>query len=107
MRFKNPQKPRGLLGHGTKLADRFLPVRINGDMALFAGREQGAARARGRARRARCSTTTFIDAAHATASTTPRRRWRALDWATIEERAGCRAQQIEAVADDVIARRAA
>src|ERR1700733_2085195 len=37
MRFKNPQKARGLAGHGTKLADRFLRVRVNGDLALFAG----------------------------------------------------------------------
>ena len=27
--------PRGLVGRGTKLADRYLPVRVNGDLALF------------------------------------------------------------------------
>src|SRR6201987_910589 len=37
LRFKNPQKASGLAGHGTKLADRFLRVRVNGDLALFAG----------------------------------------------------------------------
>jgi anaerobic selenocysteine-containing dehydrogenase len=37
MRFKNPQKARGLAGHGTKLADRFLRVRVNGDLALLQG----------------------------------------------------------------------
>jgi molybdopterin-dependent oxidoreductase alpha subunit len=35
VRFKNPQKPRGVVGHGTELADLHLPVRINGDLALF------------------------------------------------------------------------
>jgi molybdopterin-dependent oxidoreductase alpha subunit len=35
LRFKNPQKPRGVVGRGTKLADDFLQVRINGDLALF------------------------------------------------------------------------
>lgn len=33
--FRNPQKPRGVVGGGTDLTDLFLPVRINGDLALF------------------------------------------------------------------------
>ncbi|HEX7130940.1 MAG TPA: FdhF/YdeP family oxidoreductase, partial [Iamia sp.] len=35
LRFKNPQRARGLVGMGTDLADRFLQIRLNGDMALF------------------------------------------------------------------------
>ncbi len=35
LRFKNPQRPKGLVGSGTELADRFLQIRVNGDMALF------------------------------------------------------------------------
>ena len=35
VRFKNPQKVRGLVGAGTALADLHLPVRVNGDLALF------------------------------------------------------------------------
>jgi formate dehydrogenase major subunit len=35
LRFKNPQKARGLVGSGTELADRFLQIRVNGDLALF------------------------------------------------------------------------
>ncbi len=35
VRFKNPQKPRGVIGRGTTMADLYLPVRINGDLALF------------------------------------------------------------------------
>ncbi len=33
--FKNPQTPRGMIGPGTDLEDMHLPVRINGDLALF------------------------------------------------------------------------
>ncbi|WNG31332.1 FdhF/YdeP family oxidoreductase [Cystobacter fuscus] len=36
-RFKHPQTVRGVLGSGTALADLFLQVRINGDVALLQG----------------------------------------------------------------------
>ncbi|AKI99587.1 molybdopterin-dependent oxidoreductase alpha subunit [Archangium gephyra] len=36
-RFKHPQAVRGILGSGTPLADLFLQVRINGDVALLQG----------------------------------------------------------------------
>jgi molybdopterin-dependent oxidoreductase alpha subunit len=35
--FRNPQEVSGLLGMGTKLASLFLPIRINGDVALLQG----------------------------------------------------------------------
>ncbi|MFC5181411.1 FdhF/YdeP family oxidoreductase [Actinomadura harenae] len=35
IRFKNPQVPSGVVGKGTRLADRFLQIRVNGDLALF------------------------------------------------------------------------
>ncbi len=35
IRFKNPQRPRGVVGGGTPLADEFLQIRVGGDMALF------------------------------------------------------------------------
>lgn len=35
MGFRNPQHTNGVIGHGVKLADLFLQVRINGDMALL------------------------------------------------------------------------
>src|SRR5262249_43763247 len=35
IRFKNPQKASGLVGRGTPLADLFLQIRVNGDLALF------------------------------------------------------------------------
>jgi molybdopterin-dependent oxidoreductase alpha subunit len=37
IRFKHPQNLLGLLGAGTELADLFLQVRINGDVALLKG----------------------------------------------------------------------
>jgi molybdopterin-dependent oxidoreductase alpha subunit len=37
LRFKNPQEPLSLLGPGTPIASLFLPVRINGDVALLKG----------------------------------------------------------------------
>ncbi|WP_026449086.1 FdhF/YdeP family oxidoreductase [Actinopolyspora mortivallis] len=35
MRFRNPQRVRGVLGPGTRLADEFAQIRIGGDLALF------------------------------------------------------------------------
>lgn len=35
IRFKNPQKPRGVIGRGTVIADHFLKIRPGGDLALF------------------------------------------------------------------------
>ncbi|MDB4919139.1 FdhF/YdeP family oxidoreductase [Mucilaginibacter sp.] len=35
MAFRNPQEIKGILGTGAQLADLYLPVKINGDMALL------------------------------------------------------------------------
>src|ERR1700744_403851 len=105
MRFKNPQKARGLAGHGTKLADRFLRVRVNGDLALFAGvnkallerddapRQNGAGSVLDHAFISE-HPEGFADAAAA---------WRALDWATAEELSGLSRSRIEEFGGDVIA----
>ncbi len=37
IRFKNPQEPAHLLTQGTEMACLFLPVRVNGDVALLKG----------------------------------------------------------------------
>jgi molybdopterin-dependent oxidoreductase alpha subunit len=37
MKFKNPQEPFNMIGTGTDLGCLFLPVRINGDVALLKG----------------------------------------------------------------------
>lgn len=34
-RFKNPQRVDGVVGRGTELTDLFLPIRVNGDLALL------------------------------------------------------------------------
>jgi len=36
-RFKHPQAPLELLGRGTLISDEHVPVRVNGDFALFRG----------------------------------------------------------------------
>ncbi|GIH13155.1 FdhF/YdeP family oxidoreductase [Rugosimonospora africana] len=35
LRFRNPQRPSGVIGDGTALADRYLQIRVGGDLALF------------------------------------------------------------------------
>jgi molybdopterin-dependent oxidoreductase alpha subunit len=35
IRFRNPQRPSGIVGDGTPLADRYLQIRVGGDRALF------------------------------------------------------------------------
>ncbi|MEO6827756.1 MAG: FdhF/YdeP family oxidoreductase [Microbacteriaceae bacterium] len=35
LRYKNPQRVRGVIGKGTDLADQFLKIRLGGDMALM------------------------------------------------------------------------
>ena len=37
IRFKDPQKVHGVVGHGVPIADEFVQIRLGGDMALFAG----------------------------------------------------------------------
>jgi molybdopterin-dependent oxidoreductase alpha subunit len=37
LRFKDPQEVKGMVGHGQKISDIYLHVRINGDVALFKG----------------------------------------------------------------------
>jgi len=34
-RYKNPQRVKGIIGHGTDIADQFVQVRLGGDMALL------------------------------------------------------------------------
>ncbi|TQL18976.1 FdhF/YdeP family oxidoreductase [Streptomyces sp. SLBN-134] len=35
LRFRNPQRPSGVAGSGTALADEFAQIRLGGDLALF------------------------------------------------------------------------
>jgi molybdopterin-dependent oxidoreductase alpha subunit len=103
MRFKNPQKARGIAGHGTKLTDRFLPVRLNGDLALFAGVNKALLE------RDDAAPGTVVDhaflAAHTDGFDAAAAAWRALGWARVEELSGLSRDRIEAFADDVTAAR--
>ncbi len=101
VKFRNPQSARGLAGPGTKLADLHLPVRVNGDLALFAGVNRALIE-REDAHPGTVLDQDFIDkycdGFHAAATA-----WRALDWATIETNSGLSRKQIEDFASDVIA----
>jgi len=93
IRFRNPQSARGVSGIGTKMADEHLSVRLNGDLALFAGLnkllvERGAVD--------RDFIDRYTDGYDDAVSS-----WSALDWATIESHSGLRRTEIEALADRV------
>jgi molybdopterin-dependent oxidoreductase alpha subunit len=93
IRFRNPQSARGVSGIGTKMADAHLSVRLNGDLALFAGLNKLLVE-RGAVDR------DFID--HYTEGyEDAARAWSALDWATIESHSGLHRTEIERLADDV------
>jgi molybdopterin-dependent oxidoreductase alpha subunit len=103
VRFKNPQKARGLAGRGTKLADRFLPVRVNGDLALFAGVN------RVLLEREDAAPGTVLDHEfineHTDGLAEAAAAWRVADWAQIEALSGLSRRQVEEFADEVIAAR--
>jgi molybdopterin-dependent oxidoreductase alpha subunit len=100
-RFRNPQTPHGLVGRGTVLADVHLPVRVNGDLALFAGVNK-ALLAREDATPGTVLDHEFI-AAQCDGFDAAADGWRALDWDTISEQSGLSRKQIEAFASDVVA----
>ena len=95
MRFKNPQKARGLAGPGTKLADRFLRVRVNGDLALFAGVNKVLAE--------RDAVDHAFIEKHTDGFAAAAAAWRELSWDTVESLSGLSRERIEEFAEDVIA----
>jgi molybdopterin-dependent oxidoreductase alpha subunit len=99
-RFRNPQKPSGLAGRGTKLADRYLPVRINGDLALFAGANK-ALLDRENAHPGTVLDTDFIER-YCTGFAEAAAQWQSLDWSTLEEQSGLSRKQIEDFVSDVV-----
>jgi len=108
-RFRNPQTPRGISGVGTELADVHLPIRVNGDLALFQAlgsllvAKEDAARAAGQPG-------TVLDLDFVQRHTTGFAEWadhmRALDWHEVETATGLRRTQIEEVAELLAASRA-
>jgi len=97
VRFKNPKKARGVVGSGTPLADRFLNVRVNGDLALFAGLNKALVE--------RDAATPVLDhafiAAYCDGFDAAAQAWRALDWSALIEMSGLPRAEIESLAADV------
>ncbi|MGH3259328.1 MAG: FdhF/YdeP family oxidoreductase [Streptosporangiaceae bacterium] len=102
-RFRNPQTLRGLVGPGTMLADLLLPVRVNGDLALFSGLNRVLLE-REDARPGQVLDRDFIDN-YCDGFDEAVAGWRALDWATIEKYSGLSRAQIEECASHAIAAR--
>ncbi|AJP00252.1 hypothetical protein TU94_00475 [Streptomyces cyaneogriseus subsp. noncyanogenus] len=99
-RFKNPQKPRGIVGRGTQIADRFLHIKPGGDLALF----QALNRLLLEAEDARPGTVLdhdFIDA-HTAGFEEFARHARTVDWDDVRTATGLTRQEIEKVRDEVL-----
>ncbi|MBT2410626.1 FdhF/YdeP family oxidoreductase [Streptomyces sp. ISL-12] len=101
LRFKNPQKPRGVIGRGVEIADRFLRIRVGGDLALF----QGLNRLLLEAEDARPGT--VLDHEFIRSSTAGfeefSRHARSVAWEDILRATGLTRAEIEQVRDDVLA----
>ena len=88
--FRNPQTARGVVGGGTDLTDLHVPVRVNGDHALFLGigrllLEWGAV------------DTDFIEQ-HTSGYEDWAKAVREVEWERIEQGSGLKRDQIEAAA---------
>ena len=100
VKFRNPKSVRGLLGPGTTLADRTLSVRVNGDLAMFAGVNK--------------ALLALEDAAPGTIFDLPFietycdgfeevcASWRDLDWSELESHSGLSRAEMESFAADVV-----
>jgi len=99
--FKNPQRVRGLIGPGTKISDRSLPVRVNGDLAMFAGVNK-ALLAREDAAPGTIFDHGFIET-YCDGFDEACRAWRGLEWSDLECQSGLTRQEIEDFASDVVA----
>jgi molybdopterin-dependent oxidoreductase alpha subunit len=90
LRFKNPQRPSGA-GRGTALADRFLQIRLNGDMALFQALSLLLLDSADRA---------FIDE-HTYGFEAWEKHLRALDWEKVRQATGLTRAELEETAREV------
>ncbi|MGK4585661.1 FdhF/YdeP family oxidoreductase [Kitasatospora sp. HPMI-4] len=98
-RFHNPQTARGLAGPGTPIADRYLPVRVNGDLAFFAGLNRTLLE-REDARPRSVLDHEFI-ARYCDGFEEAAAAWRSLDWAELERLSGLSRRQIGDCASEV------
>jgi molybdopterin-dependent oxidoreductase alpha subunit len=93
IKFRNPQSARGVSGVGTKIADSHISIRLNGDLALFAGLNKLLTERDAVDRDFLARYTDGYDVAA--------RSWASLDWSTIEAHSGLQRGEIEALAEDV------
>jgi molybdopterin-dependent oxidoreductase alpha subunit len=100
MRFKDPQKVRGVISDGVSIADEFVQIRIGGDMALFAGLGRLLFEAEDRAP-GTVIDRAFVDA-HCAGFDEYERQTRAVDLGTVLEATGIDSAQLQRVADALI-----
>lgn len=103
LRFKNPQALGGLIGGGTKLADLFLAVRVNGDLAMFAAVNK-ALIALEDAAPGSILDHPFIEG-YCAGFDEARAAWRRLEWPVLEAQSGLSRRQIDRFAAEVVAAR--
>src|SRR5258708_14394666 len=96
IRFKDPQKVQGVVGHGFPIADEFVQTRLGGDMALFAGLGRLLLEADDHAP-GTVIDRAFVDA-HCAGFDEYRRRTLAVDIDTVLAASGIERQQLERVA---------
>jgi molybdopterin-dependent oxidoreductase alpha subunit len=100
MRFKNPQRPNGIAGSGTPLADEFAQIRVNGDLALFRALNRMLLEAEDAA------PGTVVDRAFVDEHTSGYEEFaadvRATDWADVLEATGLPRTQIERIHERVL-----
>ncbi|CDP89005.1 MULTISPECIES: FdhF/YdeP family oxidoreductase [Mycolicibacterium] len=101
IRFKDPQKVRGVVGHGIPIADEFVQIRLGGDMALFAGLGRLLLEAE-QAAPGTVLDREFIEA-HTAGFDEYARQTRTVDLATVTEASGIDETQLRRVADMLIA----
>ncbi|MGY0489789.1 FdhF/YdeP family oxidoreductase [Streptomyces sp. WG-D5] len=101
LRFKHPQKARGVIGRGTEIADQFLQIRPGGDLALFQALNLLLLEAEDRAP-GTVLDREFIDA-HTCGYEVFTDNIRGLDWAEVRRATGLTRQEIEEVHRKVLA----
>ncbi|WP_327433389.1 FdhF/YdeP family oxidoreductase [Streptomyces sp. NBC_01236] len=100
IRFKHPQKARGIVGRGTAIADQFLQIRPGGDLALFQALNLLLLEAED-ARPGAVLDHGFI-AAHTTGFDAFAEQARKASWDDILEATGLTREEIEAVGERVL-----